>query len=319
MHKYPPTRRCRQLWWDQARGEHATTCDRCDSPLVASKGQPVGEVPVVGRTSAALDSDGVARDGMLFHDRALRTGQTLHGWVHGPATAALRHNGQPVGDVLLGSRRSVRGAAALHLHPDDRPDPVETHDDQVVLRLASPGVFVDAYGLPTDTPDTDELADQLAVDDVRVTRSWTRWTEVGGWHAASGLPKPTDRAVAAGSTYLLDCTPHPTTTALTTLATRGIGLRRREGCGALYHRPPAPPGFAVLAEAIAPLRVSQNLIRRLRERAAPLRAGAVDDTQLTTLLASGKMPDPIARGVRTMLATTDPTAYDTLLDFLDER
>ena len=216
----------------------------------------------------------------------------------------------------MGSRRSVRGAATLKLHEDVAAEPVQTARGHVVLRLASPGIFVDAYGLPHHEPDTAELADLLGVDTVTVTNSWIRWTDVGGWHTASGLPKPTDRAVAAGCTYLLRCTPRlPTDQALRILATRGVGLRRREGYGALYSAPAPPLGFAAFTGAVSTLRPHVRLHPLLRERSTRLRLGLPEDTRFASMLPH--MPEHLADAVRTVLSVTDATGYDRLLDYLE--
>lgn len=318
VHKYEPTARCTQLWWDEALGETAQHCDRCDSPLVPSKGQPTGQVAITGRTSVALDTDGVAIDEKLFHDTTLARQTRLTGWVHGTAVAALHLDHSPVTSLLFGSRRGVRGKATVEIDLDTPVPTVETARGHVVLRLASPGVFVDAYGLPTHLPDTDELAELLDVDTVRTTESWPRWTEVGGWHAASGLPKPTDRAVAAGSVYLLRCTPRlPTENALQMLAARGIGLRRREGYGALYRLPPRPLGFHTYRTAITVLHSNATLWRTLRDRPAQLGLGDPDDTILTALMP--RMPAHLADALRTVLPLRDAAMLTALIDHAETR
>lgn len=55
----------------------------------------------------------------------------------------------------------------------------------------------------------------------------------GGWHAVSGLPKPEERAVAAGSTYAALTKGSLSEDAARRLLLRGVGLRRHEGFGAL--------------------------------------------------------------------------------------
>ena len=77
------------------------------------------------------------------------------------------------------------------------------------------------------------------MDKVTVTGRWTRWGEAAGWHAAAGLAKPTERVVTAESTYRIQCDPAPPAEALRALRVRGLGLRRREGYGALC--PPLEP------------------------------------------------------------------------------
>lgn len=66
-----------------------------------------------------------------------------------------------------------------------------------------------------------------------VERVWARRERVGGWHAASRLPKPVELAVSIGSVLLLDFDRPPASDRLLALTGRGIGLRRSEGFGAL--------------------------------------------------------------------------------------
>lgn len=109
----------------------------------------------------------------------------------------------------------------------------------VILRLASPAVFVDDNGRPTLTPNAADVSAQLGVP-CRIVRNWTRWHDVGGWHTASGLPKSTELAAAAGSTYLVepcDRSEKFSDDALLHLGSDGVGLRRHEGFGHLTGPP----------------------------------------------------------------------------------
>lgn len=236
-HKYDPGD-CPRRWWDRALRGDATHCEHCREPFEASKGKPQGSVDLVTRTTSALDTDGVALDGKLFSHSAIAATTRLSGWVFGDAADGLMLDGEPITTVSLGSRRSLRGR--VHLTTSvDTPEPLERDGSDVILRLASPAVFCDEFGFPADTPDHNELTRALGVnvEPVVPADKWVRWDEVGGWHAASGLPKPAERAVAAGTTYLLRCENPPTDDALRMLHARGIGLRRREGFGALYTTP----------------------------------------------------------------------------------
>jgi CRISPR-associated protein Csx10 len=238
-HKYAASENCRSEW-DAAYDEHATTCDECEDPLVFSKGQARGRVPLETRTTTALTAEGVARDGHLFTQSMLKEQARLSGWLHGPATRALFCGDEPIHTLSFGSRRSLRGSVTLAVDTTAEPDPVECVGQDVILRLAAPAAFCDDFGFPADQPDLRELSDVLGVEALEVVGAWTRWDEVGGWHAASGLPKPVERAVAAGSTYRIRCAEAPSPESRRTLAARGIGLRRREGFGALYVAPPRP-------------------------------------------------------------------------------
>jgi hypothetical protein len=65
---------------------------------------------------------------------------------------------------------------------------------------------------------------------------------------ASGLPKPQELTVAAGSTYLIQIQDYPERvhgdTSLRTLGAEGLGLRRHEGFGDLAPPPLLRPGKA---------------------------------------------------------------------------
>ncbi|MBF6189451.1 type III-B CRISPR module-associated Cmr3 family protein [Nocardia farcinica] len=238
VHKYRPEPGCRQVWWDRAYDATDETCADCGQELRDSKGEPTGEVARVTRVHAALDEYGVAEDEKLFETVALAAGTRLSGWVSGDAVAALYHERSPLTRLKLGGGRSTRGAARITIDPAARPEPLEIRaDGHLILRSAAPAVFFDDYGFPTDRPSPAHLSALLGCP-AEVVEHWTRWTEIGGWHAASGLPKPVERAVAAGSTYLVALSATPASERLDMLRTNGIGARRREGFGALYVFPP---------------------------------------------------------------------------------
>lgn len=317
VHKYAHSRDCRQLWWDEALDESTSECPQCQSPVEASKGQPRGTVETTERTMAALSTDGVALDGSLFSQKSLRAGLQLQGWLHGAALQALHLDGSPITTLLLGSRRSLRGSATVELDTETAPEPVECVGNDVLLRLASPGVFVDDFGLPRNFPTHAELSEALGVHVLDV-RPWARWEEVGGWHVASGLPKPTERAVSAGSTYRVRCAEQPSEAARRRIMARGIGLRRREGYGALY-RIEAPLGLPAWTNKIAPLRRRPNLLPAFRQRLDELRKGNVDDTRFHNALQKANFEADYAEAFRTMLSVDDAELYATLLTFLEER
>ncbi|ASU77597.1 hypothetical protein CDG81_03915 [Actinopolyspora erythraea] len=318
-HKYEPTDECHTLWWDRARGEKASYCpvDNCASPLEESKGQPYDEVPSIDRTMVALSTEGVALDGSLYSQRAVQDGLLLRGWVHGDAVRALYPEGTAVDSLLLGSRRSLRGEATVEVDTEAVPEPVELYGEEVVLRLAAPGAFVDEFGMPSATPDPEELSEQLGVSQVEIIDSWTRWEEAGGWHAASGLPKPVERVVAAGSTYRVKCVELPTETARRRLMARGIGLRRREGFGALYRCEP-PWGIGAWTSKVAPLKRSRRLLPAFRKRLEELRKGVPDDDRFHKALRDGGFEEDYAEAFRTMLRIDDVKLYEQLLDFLEK-
>ncbi|MDI2029512.1 type III-B CRISPR module-associated Cmr3 family protein [Saccharopolyspora sp. TS4A08] len=235
LHKHVPLEDC-TLSWDAADPEevHPERCSHCGSEYEASKGQAHGSVSITSRTMTRLDTNGVAEDGYLFSQQELDAGLQLEGWLYGPAVGALTDDAVRVKELLLGSRRGVRGAATISFERGTRATAVQASGNEVILRLASPGLFVDEFGMPTEIPDLEEIRSVLGMKEITLVDYWSRWTDAGGWHAASGLPKPTERAVAAGSTYRLRFEAAVPKPAREELAARGVGLRRREGFGALY-------------------------------------------------------------------------------------
>lgn len=317
-HKYGPTDRCRKPWWDAAVDANPpATCPDCAQRLEQSKGKPRAEVRELHRTRAALDLNGVARKGLLFRTDALARAQVFTGWVSGPAVDAFCPDGTEVQWLRLGGDRSTSGLAGVQVDHSAQPELLETDGTVVVLRLAAPGIFVDDVGLPTQAPDPAELADALGVGAATVQRCWVRWGEVAGWHAASGLPKPSERCVTAGSTYLIHCDVPPDDHALRQLRVRGVGMRRREGFGALCPPIPAPVTLASITGVLAPLRAEADfgeLLRRMRDRTPLLEGiGAEDDHLLGRL---DQLAGRAQAALRTMLEIDDVALYRKALDFL---
>jgi CRISPR-associated protein Csx10 len=114
---------------------------------------------------------------------------------------------------------------------------------------------VDDVGRPTLDP-VPEIVRVLGLpaSAVRGKHCWTRPVRVGGWHAASGLPKPAELAIELGSVVVLHCSEQPSTERLRHLAREGIGLRRIEGFGSVEVNPPpwrlvqVPPDGRAAAE-----------------------------------------------------------------------
>ncbi|MEV6229056.1 type III-B CRISPR module-associated Cmr3 family protein [Saccharopolyspora shandongensis] len=322
-HKYQhDPDKCRRLWWDRALDEGAEVCDQCDQQLEPSKGEAMRSASCTTRTRVALDERGVAKEGQLFRQNSLAARTVLTGWVHGPAVRALHLDGQLIDVLQLGGRRSVQGGATLHADFDAEPEPVEQRENRdgtadIILRLLAPGVFVDELGVPYHEPCLDEISDVLEVDVTKVVGSWIRWIEVGGWHAASGLPKPTERAVQAGSTYRIRCETPASEENRRKLMARGVGLRRREGFGALYTPQPPLPKHAWKG-LVAPMRGDDRHaadLDLLRAREDGVRQGAPDDTPFQHRLAAG---DDYAQRLRKLLSITDPDLYSSLVDYLEE-
>ena len=194
------------------------------------------------------------------------------------------------------------------------PTPQRRDDGMLVLRLRSPGIFTDPQGRPSRDPDPSELTEVLGTP-ARVVRRWTRWQQAGGWHIASGLPKPSELAVAAGSTYLISAERTVADPVLAQLGQRSLGLRRHEGFGDLAPPPELKPGrrardtetrrLRVLMDTVAPLR---GFPVRFPGQWAPLLA-------LMTAHANGD-PDATGRLCRIAQAPPDAGIGRALQDFL---
>lgn len=318
VHKYQEEQTCQRLWWDRSLGAPETECPDCGQNLEAAKGGPHEWPARLQRTRAALSTDGVAEDEKLYRKDSLDRRQAFTGWVSAGAVRAFEVGGESLQRLWLGGGRTTGGLARVTVDPDAQPEELETDGSAVILRLASPAIFVDAAGLPADVPSTAQLRSILGMGAVSVVGSWMRWGEAAGWHAAAGLAKPTERVVAAGSTYRVQCDRPPSPEALRALRVRGVGLRRSGGFGALCPplEPPRPWGY--YADAVRPLRelrVIAQLVDRLRGRRAVLDRGAAEDPFLLQL--PGKLPADAGAALRLVLGIRYPGEYEQVLDHLD--
>lgn len=251
--KYRATEQCSAEWYDQAVAQPPASCQYCGGPLEPGKGDVefFGSAALgttVRSSHVALTPEGTAQHGMLFTRDALNPydaaghPRTFHGRIHGATGWLLDEH-----TLFLGGARGTRGEAHYRIvHAEDGPAPTPPDGDHLVLRLIAPGVFVDSAGLPSDSPNTGEIADVLGVS-TEVERRWIRRDRVGGWHDATGLPKPEEHVVTAGSTYLLRLGGPPDPAGLRQLRNHGLGLRRTEGFGAVELGPwqmPTPPSEA---------------------------------------------------------------------------
>lgn len=245
IHKYDAEPDC-PLWFDDALRPDVDggPCPQCGGPLRRAAGEvsTIRDRQVRSAVATREDThvhiaDNRAVTGDLFTRQRIQTGQTFTGHLHG-TTADLDLITGGVRRLWLGGRRSSSGQATVttHDHPTGATAVERLDPCRLVLRLAQPGIFVDACARPVPEPTPHELTDVLGVE-AQVTRRWMRWTTVTGWHAASGFAKPAERAAERGSTYLITCTQPPAEHALAQLAARGLGLRRIEGFGALTPGP----------------------------------------------------------------------------------
>ena len=232
--KYADRDACQRFVHDAAfDGPAPSNCPACASPVEASKGR-IEHAQVVDHTRVELDANGRAADGLLYTRRALAAGTRLTGLVCGALSDGLDWLTESDLTIRLGGRRSTSGLATLTAHTEPSPSAFTGYQPgqrRLVVRMASPGIFVDRFGRPTWLPDLQEVRVCLGVPSI-LDAAFARPTVVTGWHAASNLPKPRDFAVAAGSVFVLRFDADlPDLDGLHRLWTTGLGLRRVEGNG----------------------------------------------------------------------------------------
>jgi CRISPR-associated protein Csx10 len=273
-HKYDPTDGCEIVDYDRAMSDNDPPpyCPQCGSPIEQRRGLH-GQRPAPDRrTSVAIGEDGVARDGQLFTRELLQAGQGFHGTL--TATEDQQVILKQLGPLRIGGRRTTHGLADIVISDGGTPPTAQRRPDgKLVIRLRTPAIFTDDHGRPTREPSPSALHAALGIPasvGIEVVNSWTRWDQTGGWHAASGLPKPQELTVAAGSTYLIQIQSqdHPERvhddTSLAKLGATGLGLRRHEGFGDL-----APP--PILRPGKAQHDAKATHLRDVTDRTAPLR------------------------------------------------
>lgn len=303
QHKYKRTAACTDQYLDAAARPDLKipfTCPDCHQEWVPLR--PKSDLPTHVRTSVVIDPlTATAAKGLLFSRRRKparisdpsapggSTAVTLSGNVSGPA-ASVQELATLTG-VRLGGRRTSHGAVTLSQAPATPPEPWIRNDGILVLRLVSPAVFVDDSGRPSSRPSDRELSDVLGVSATTLA-GWSRWGAVGGWHAASGLPKPTETVVEAGSTYAVRLACTPTDAAVRALMDRGIGLRRHEGFGHLGER------FVVAQGEVDQETLSEAATALTDEALLPFRS----------LASGGQMSPELAGAIRAALA--DPGLAD---------
>jgi CRISPR-associated protein Csx10 len=268
-HKYDPTDACEIVDYDRAMSDEDPPLycphPQCRSPIELRRGLS-GERPAPDRrTSVAIDESGVARDGQLFTRELLQVGQRFRGTL--TATQDQQAILGALGPLRIGGRRTTHGLAEVAISDGgDPPTAQRRPDGKLVIRLRTPAIFTDDYGRPTREPSPSALHAALGVP-ARVVTRWTRWDQTGGWHAASGLPKPQELTVAAGSTYLIQIQDHSERgrgfISPAKLGAEGLGLRRHEGFGDL-----APPPILRMGKAERDAQAAH--LRRIANQTAPL-------------------------------------------------
>jgi CRISPR-associated protein Csx10 len=322
-HKYEPLEDCGEVEFDRAVTDDVPPrCPNpdCESPLEQRRDLRGQRPRLRRRGSVSIHESGVARRGVLFTRETLPGDLAFAGTV-AAGDPALLGTLAALGEVRVGGRRTTHGLATVSIRAGAAPPTAERRaDGMLILRLSSPGIFVDPQGRPSREPTPDELERLLGVP-ARVKRRWTRWQQAGGWHIASGLPKPTELAVAPGSTFLIDAEQPVADQALAELGRHGVGLRRHEGFGDLAPPPELEPGRRVreaeqarlreLLYSVAPLSgVRLNWRDRWPSMQRALTGHAVGDQAATAALRREAADPPDARVGAALEAVLGMTSAD---------
>lgn len=230
--KYRTADDCPAGWVDRAL-EPSTTCPGCGAPWQGGKGWSVPREWTVATTRTALTPRGTAKDAQLFTREALRREVILAGVVEldGLSEADSRIVEQWLCTprrLSVGGQRSTLGRVTWTCERSEAP--AVAADARHVVRLTTPAILVDGYGAASiDLAGAVRQRIELVGGSGQVGRSWVRSGTLSGWHGIAGIPKSEEWIVEAGSTVVVDGCDDA---ALSALA-RGIGLRQREGYGAL--------------------------------------------------------------------------------------
>lgn len=243
--KYLGTEACASVAVDTAfaddDAEQVTQCPECDGPLAYGKGKviplssEVASPGLVHRTRVEIGDDGVAEDGQLFTEERIPAGTELLVSLRAEGDASEWLHGLHGTTAWFGANRSTQGMAMLSVEEQaEPPASAERTDGRVLVRLESPAVLLDHFGANQLTPTAGDIVGAANTGAV-IVQQWVRHQVVGGWHAASGLPRPLDTAIAAGSAFLLEGVGLD---AARDECASGIGVRRAEGLGQVTVNPP---------------------------------------------------------------------------------
>lgn len=199
-----------------------------------SKGEPSWPHASLVSASALTPGTLSVSDGQLYSRETLPAGTIFRGHLvatHTPDSRLLDMMG-----AFVGGKSSVLGHVTISITEAAPPTPPTTHDWYLVS--TAPTILIDEAGRPTSDC-TFALGLAGITSPVHRIGSRIQTEGTGGWHAASGLPKPADVAIAPGMVLKLD-----DAEAAARLLDHGLGLRRPEGYGWLTIASPWQPTTA---------------------------------------------------------------------------
>ncbi len=186
-------------------------------------------VPLRPRGQTANDEDGTAAHESLRYRDTIPKGTKFVSCIRGhrkKVEAFLDGSRLDEGSRLrVGESRSTRGS--LEVTKIRWQEPRECDELEVAIVLCSRAIMLDPWLRPT-TRVIAEADDRLAIEHP-LTVQPLKWagplTPVAGWNGGQGIPKPTDQAVPAGSTFAFMLENGAA------IRSQGVGVRRAEGFG----------------------------------------------------------------------------------------
>lgn len=184
---------------------------------------------LVTRAATAIEPrKNTAAQSQLFSREMIEKGTTFVGHVVLPDKAADARLAQ-LERAFFGGRGSILGRCRVSWKQIQTLPGTEQLKaaQRVVIRTLSPTILVDDAGLPS----TDLRA---AIKEIAGTDPSSVWADrvesglAGGWHSASGMPKPSEIAIAPGAVAVLDSVDPDQ---VRRLLDHGLGVRRNEGYG----------------------------------------------------------------------------------------
>ncbi|MCB0990943.1 MAG: hypothetical protein KDB16_08195 [Acidimicrobiales bacterium] len=282
-------------------------CPSCHRGIEQLKGALRGS-SLRERTRVALDEHETARDGAMFTREEIPAESDLDGWIDGEHDWLASVEEMP---IWVGGRRSTSGKGIASCSSGSAPDagPI-TQPGRLVIRCATPLISLDTTGRPQLQPSTRELAARLGVDEgsIELERRFARPVVIGGWHQASGLPKPRELAAVPGSTFVYHVE-GLTDRQCSSLAAHGLGHRTREGFGWIEVNP-APwvaPEPAVVSTPRAAPRLASGALLELPLADRRWVADFIDDRRREVELRREAQPD----GPQSVLQTDRVAGFDT--------
>lgn len=181
---------------------------------------------IVTVTSTALQQGKhVAAEGRLFSRQVLEAGTRFTADIVAYPGIELERL-TSLTTVFVGGRSGVMGRCDVTIEVHAGPRMPEDGEEVAVLRTRSPALLVDAAGVPC--VDFKRALTEVGLDVLAAWGDRIESATAGGWHLASGLPKPTEVGVAPGATAKVV---NPGRNKLMDVLAVGLGVRRNEGYG----------------------------------------------------------------------------------------